>query len=51
MNKDSLYLLQDAFVHIIRNSLDHGVENPEERKQKGKNNDTYDDDFEFILRS
>ncbi|MDC0255548.1 Hpt domain-containing protein [Bacteriovoracales bacterium] len=36
MNKDSFYLLQDAFVHIIRNSLDHGVEGPEERKKKGK---------------
>ena len=36
MNKDSFYLLQDAFVHIIRNSLDHGVEDPEERKKKGK---------------
>jgi chemotaxis protein histidine kinase CheA len=36
MNKDSFYLLQDAFVHIIRNSLDHGVEDPEERKRKGK---------------
>ena len=37
MNKDSFYLFQDAFVHILRNSLDHGIENPSEREEKGKN--------------
>ncbi|RCW70696.1 chemotaxis protein CheA [Saliterribacillus persicus] len=26
----------DPLVHLIRNALDHGVENPEVRKQKGK---------------
>ncbi|MDD3052075.1 MAG: chemotaxis protein CheA, partial [Candidatus Cloacimonetes bacterium] len=30
---DSLY---DPLVHMIRNSCDHGIENPEERKSKGK---------------
>ena len=33
MNKDSFYLLQDAFVHILRNSLDHGIEEPTEREK------------------
>ena len=28
--------LTDPLVHIIRNSLDHGVEKPEQRVQKGK---------------
>ena len=28
--------LTDPLVHIIRNSLDHGVENPKQRVQKGK---------------
>ncbi|NLI73455.1 MAG: chemotaxis protein CheA [Euryarchaeota archaeon] len=27
----------DALVHLIRNSIDHGIESPEERKAKGKN--------------
>lgn len=26
----------DPLVHLIRNALDHGIETPEERKQKGK---------------
>ena len=37
MNKDSFYLFQDAFVHILRNSLDHGIEGPNEREEQGKN--------------
>ena len=36
MNKDSYSILQDAFVHILRNSIDHGIEDPEERKKVGK---------------
>ena len=35
-NKDSYSILQDAFVHILRNSIDHGIEDPEERKKIGK---------------
>lgn len=27
----------DPLVHLIRNALDHGIESPEERKRKGKN--------------
>jgi len=29
--------LMDAFGHIVRNSLDHGIEPPQERVQNGKN--------------
>ena len=29
--------LKGALVHIVRNSLDHGIESPDERKKKGKN--------------
>jgi len=36
INKDSYSILQDAFVHILRNSIDHGIEDPEERKKVGK---------------
>jgi signal transduction histidine kinase len=28
--------LQDLITHILRNSMDHGIENPEERSQRGK---------------
>jgi two-component system chemotaxis sensor kinase CheA len=30
-------LLNNAFMHLYRNSMDHGIETPDERKQKGKN--------------
>ncbi|WP_176736571.1 7TM diverse intracellular signaling domain-containing protein [Oligoflexus tunisiensis] len=29
-------LLQKVFIHLVRNSLDHGIESPEERLAKGK---------------
>lgn len=29
--------ISDPLVHILRNSIDHGIEYPEERKKKGKN--------------
>ena len=28
--------LKGALVHIVRNSLDHGIESPDERLKKGK---------------
>ena len=34
--KEKLALLEEAMVHIIRNSLDHGIEDPKERTTKGK---------------
>lgn len=27
----------DPLVHLLRNAIDHGIENPEDRKKKGKN--------------
>ncbi|MBF0361530.1 MAG: HAMP domain-containing protein [Oligoflexia bacterium] len=39
INRDKLYLLNDCFTHIIRNSIDHGIEKPEERKVAGKPED------------
>ena len=36
LNKDKLYLLQDSMMHLVRNSLDHGIESPEIRSAKGK---------------
>jgi two-component system chemotaxis sensor kinase CheA len=32
-----LSLLQDALVHLVRNSLDHGIESPDKRVKAGKN--------------
>lgn len=29
--------LSNSLVHLVRNSLDHGIETPEDRSQKGKN--------------
>ena len=28
--------LSDPIMHLIRNAIDHGIETPEERKEKGK---------------
>lgn len=36
LDKSLIEALHDPLVHIIRNSLDHGIETPEERKAKGK---------------
>lgn len=30
--------LKDSLMHIIRNSIDHGIESPEQRKNSNKNN-------------
>jgi chemotaxis protein histidine kinase CheA len=37
LNRDRLSLLQDALVHLVRNSLDHGIESPDKRVKAGKN--------------
>ncbi|MEE2745142.1 MAG: ATP-binding protein, partial [Bdellovibrionota bacterium] len=31
LEKDRLALLQDALIHLVRNSIDHGIETPSER--------------------
>ena len=37
LDKAILEKLHDPIIHIVRNSLDHGLETPEERKSAGKN--------------
>jgi two-component system chemotaxis sensor kinase CheA len=36
LDKTVIEKLGDPLVHLIRNSLDHGIENPDERVSKGK---------------
>ena len=36
MDKTVIDRLGDPLVHLIRNSMDHGIESPEEREKKGK---------------
>ena len=36
LNRDKLNLLLDSMIHLIRNSLDHGIENPDTRLLSGK---------------
>ena len=36
LDKNMIEMLADPMIHIMRNSLDHGVEMPEVREQKGK---------------
>jgi two-component system chemotaxis sensor kinase CheA len=37
LDKNMIEMLADPMIHIMRNSLDHGIEMPELREQKGKN--------------
>ncbi len=37
INPQAAVALEKALVHLMRNSLDHGIESPEIRHQKGKN--------------
>ena len=37
VDKTVLESLSDPLVHILRNSADHGIESPEDRKEAGKN--------------
>jgi two-component system chemotaxis sensor kinase CheA len=36
LDKGVLEKISDSLVHLIRNAIDHGIESPEERLQKGK---------------
>ncbi len=36
LDKNVIDLLKDPLMHIIRNSIDHGIEDPDERKSSGK---------------
>ena len=37
LDKNMIEMLADPMIHIMRNSLDHGIELPDVREQKGKN--------------
>lgn len=37
VSKESTNLLNNVFAHILRNSIDHGIETPQIRTSKGKN--------------
>ncbi|MDC0254170.1 ATP-binding protein, partial [Bacteriovoracales bacterium] len=59
MNKDSFHILQDSVVHLLRNSLDHGIELPDERVKNGKSSkgkieiicfDESEDELKVIIR-
>ena len=36
LDKTLIEEINDPLVHLIRNSIDHGIESPEERKKTGK---------------
>jgi two-component system chemotaxis sensor kinase CheA len=36
LDREMIEVLRDPLVHIIRNSIDHGIENPVERREAGK---------------
>lgn len=36
LDKTLIEEINDPLVHLVRNSIDHGIENPEERKKLGK---------------
>ncbi|HRE30614.1 MAG TPA: chemotaxis protein CheA, partial [Candidatus Berkiella sp.] len=36
LDKTLLEKIVDPLIHLIRNSIDHGIESPQERKRKGK---------------
>ncbi len=36
LDKNVVEEINDPLVHLIRNAIDHGIETPEEREQKGK---------------
>jgi two-component system chemotaxis sensor kinase CheA len=36
MDKDVIELMAEPMIHIIRNSIDHGIEQPGDRKSRGK---------------
>ena len=36
LSKSELALLKDGIVHLVRNSVDHGIEEPEKRRKSNK---------------
>ena len=37
LDKTLIEVIKDPMTHLVRNSIDHGIESPEERKKRGKN--------------
>ncbi len=37
IDRNILQTMSDSLIHLVRNSISHGIENAEERKTKGKN--------------
>lgn len=46
LDKNMIEMLADPLIHIVRNSLDHGIESPELRKEKGK-----DENGEIVMKA
>lgn len=36
IDRNILKIMSDSLIHLVRNSVSHGIESPEQRKQKGK---------------
>ena len=36
LDKEIIEKIRDPLVHLVRNSIDHGIESPEEREELGK---------------
>jgi two-component system chemotaxis sensor kinase CheA len=36
IDRNLVNIINDPLVHMVRNAVDHGIESPEDRKQKGK---------------
>ena len=36
LDKNLVEALADPLIHLVRNAVDHGIENPDDREQKGK---------------
>lgn len=41
IDRNMVDLITDPLIHMIRNSVDHGLETPEERRQAGKSGDGF----------
>ncbi|RED15446.1 chemotaxis protein CheA [Parasphingopyxis lamellibrachiae] len=39
LDREMIEMLRDPLTHIVRNALDHGIEDSEERQKKGKSRD------------
>ena len=55
LDKEKLNSLHEAVVHLLRNSLDHGIEKPDLRLERGKDDvgqieiNCYKDEADFVI--